>query len=186
MQSDEFRRTTHSHDLSPCRGARVGGRREKSLQPALCRMPWRRCTRRGKGSRTGGKSPAERHDGGRVARLGAAGLPRRGDACIRSSTGGVRKCRFLRARFECWSNHQTTCGKPITWDKPAPGDWLTYNGSLTANRYSHLHEINRANVSGLRLKWIFPIPHSGLEVTPLESSGVMYVTGRTRFTRSTL
>jgi PQQ-dependent dehydrogenase (methanol/ethanol family) len=68
-------------------------------------------------------------------------------------------------------------GKQVTWGKPEPGDWLTYNGKLSANRYSHLSEINRANVSRMRLKWIFPIPHSGLEVTPLEAGGVMYVTG---------
>ncbi len=68
-------------------------------------------------------------------------------------------------------------GRQVTWGKPEPGDWLTYNGKLSANRYSELSEINRANVGRLRLKWIFPIPHSGLELTPLEASGVMYVTG---------
>jgi len=29
-------------------------------------------------------------------------------------------------------------GKQVTWGKPEPGDWLTYNGKLSANRYSHL------------------------------------------------
>ena len=67
--------------------------------------------------------------------------------------------------------------RQITWGKPQPGDWLTYNGKLSANRYSELRQINTANVAGLRLKWIFPIPHFGLEVTPLEAAGVMYVTG---------
>jgi PQQ-dependent dehydrogenase (methanol/ethanol family) len=84
--------------------------------------------------------------------------------------------RYVRA-LNAGVTTMPPAAKPIAWDKPAPGDWLTYNGSLTANRYSHLNEINRANVSGLHLKWIFPIPHSGLEVTPLEASGVMYVTG---------
>ena len=68
-------------------------------------------------------------------------------------------------------------GKRLTWDKPAPGDWLTYNGNDSANRYSELKQINIANVNGLRLKWMFPIPHFGLEVTPLASSGVLYTTG---------
>jgi PQQ-dependent dehydrogenase (methanol/ethanol family) len=68
-------------------------------------------------------------------------------------------------------------GKRVTWGRPQPGDWLTYNGKLNANRYSDLKQINRSNVTGLRLKWIFPIPHFGLEVTPLEGDGVMYVTG---------
>ena len=68
-------------------------------------------------------------------------------------------------------------GRRVTWGKPEPGDWLTYNGNFTANRYSELKQIQTANVGGLRLKWIFPIPYYGLEVTPLEAGGVMYVTG---------
>jgi PQQ-dependent dehydrogenase (methanol/ethanol family) len=65
----------------------------------------------------------------------------------------------------------------VTWRDPQPGDWLTYNGNLSANRYSELKQIDTANVRGLQLKWLFPIPHFGLEVTPLEADGVMYVTG---------
>jgi len=65
----------------------------------------------------------------------------------------------------------------VTWHDPQPGDWLTYNGDLSGNRYSRLGGINVANVSRLRLLWMFPIPHFGLEVTPLEADGVMYVTG---------
>jgi glucose dehydrogenase len=65
----------------------------------------------------------------------------------------------------------------LTWRDPQPGDWLTYNGNLSANRYSELKQIDTANVRGLQLKWLFPIPHFGLEVTPLEADGVMYVTG---------
>lgn len=76
-------------------------------------------------------------------------------------------------------------GKPISvantrrvaWGPPQPGDWLTYNGSLSANRYSELAQINTGNVSSLRLRWIFPISQFGLETTPLEAGGVMYVTG---------
>ncbi len=65
----------------------------------------------------------------------------------------------------------------ITWDPPQPGDWLTYNGSLSANRYSPLRQITAANVASLQLKWIFPIESFGLETTPLAASGVLYVTG---------
>lgn len=68
-------------------------------------------------------------------------------------------------------------GGRVTWVKPQPGDWLTYNGKLSANRYSDLKQINVSNVAGLRLKWVFPITNFGLEVTPLEADGVMYVTG---------
>jgi PQQ-dependent dehydrogenase (methanol/ethanol family) len=67
--------------------------------------------------------------------------------------------------------------RKITWGEPKPGDWLTYNGNDSANRYSPLEEINTANVSSLQLKWVFPIQDFGLETTPLEAGGVLYVTG---------
>jgi PQQ-dependent dehydrogenase (methanol/ethanol family) len=70
-----------------------------------------------------------------------------------------------------------TAGKRITWGDPEPGDWLTYNGKVSANRYSELKQIHTGNVDALRLQWIFPIPYYGLEVTPLEAGGTMYVTG---------
>ncbi len=60
---------------------------------------------------------------------------------------------------------------------PHPGDWLTYNGNLNGNRYSPLKQIDAANVRNLAVKWIFPIDHFGLEVTPIVVDGVMYITG---------
>jgi len=77
---------------------------------------------------------------------------------------------------------------------PKPGDWLTYNGTLDANRYSDLTQINTSNVSRLTAKWIFTVPlwknllpdtayynenmkYFGLEVTPLVADGIMYITG---------
>ena len=65
----------------------------------------------------------------------------------------------------------------ITWGAPQPGDWLTYNGNDSANRYSPLKQITTANVSSLKLKWVFPIEYFGLETTPLAADGVLYVTG---------
>jgi len=61
--------------------------------------------------------------------------------------------------------------------KPQPGDWPTYNGQLSGNRYSPLTEINASNVSALAAKWMFPVKSpSQLEVTPVVVDGVMYVT----------
>jgi PQQ-dependent dehydrogenase (methanol/ethanol family) len=60
---------------------------------------------------------------------------------------------------------------------PRPGDWSTYNGQLNGNRYSGLNQINASNVKDLVLKWIFPMPHFGLESTPIVLDGVMYVSG---------
>lgn len=60
---------------------------------------------------------------------------------------------------------------------PKPGEWPTYNGNLSGNRYSPLREINTENVTHLAAKWMFPIANSRrLEVTPLVVDGVMYVT----------
>ncbi|MFN7932929.1 MAG: PQQ-binding-like beta-propeller repeat protein [Bryobacteraceae bacterium] len=77
---------------------------------------------------------------------------------------------------------------------PAPGDWLTYNGNLSGNRYSKLTQVNKANVGKLALKWSFSIPlwtqflpdtpyfrenmrYFGLETVPVVAGGIMYVTG---------
>lgn len=60
---------------------------------------------------------------------------------------------------------------------PNPGDWATYHGSITGNRHSALDQINVGNVKSLVLKWVFPINHNVLEVTPVVVDGVMYVTG---------
>jgi alcohol dehydrogenase (cytochrome c) len=65
----------------------------------------------------------------------------------------------------------------VTWGPPRPGDWRTYNGSDSANRYSPLTQITRENVASLKVKWVFPMPHVGLEVTPLAADGMLYVTG---------
>jgi PQQ-dependent dehydrogenase (methanol/ethanol family) len=60
---------------------------------------------------------------------------------------------------------------------PPQGDWPTYHGNISGNRHSELNEINPHNVRNLQLKWVFPIDHQVLEVTPVVVDGVMYVTG---------
>jgi PQQ-dependent dehydrogenase (methanol/ethanol family) len=77
---------------------------------------------------------------------------------------------------------------------PKPGDWLTYNGNVSGNRYSPLDQINASNVGKLALQWTFTVPlwmqflpdtpyyhenmrYFGLETVPLVADGVMYVTG---------
>ncbi|MGA2738691.1 MAG: PQQ-binding-like beta-propeller repeat protein [Bryobacteraceae bacterium] len=68
----------------------------------------------------------------------------------------------------------------ILWDRiahPQPGDWPTYHGQLSGNRYSALDQITQRNVKELAPRWIFPVPNARhLEVTPLVVDGVMYVT----------
>ena len=77
---------------------------------------------------------------------------------------------------------------------PSPGNWLTYNGDLSGNRYSSLSEINAGNVHQLQLQWIYTVPlwkqfypdtsyyrenmqYFGLETTPLVAGGILYATG---------
>jgi PQQ-dependent dehydrogenase (methanol/ethanol family) len=67
--------------------------------------------------------------------------------------------------------------RKVTWGPPRAGDWLTYNGNDSGNRFSPLKQINTSNVSSLKLKWIFPLQSFGLETTPLAADGVLYVTG---------
>ncbi len=63
------------------------------------------------------------------------------------------------------------------WPDLKPGDWPTYNGNDSGNRYSPLKQITTANVASLQLKWVFPLQHFALETTPLAVDGVLYLTG---------
>jgi alcohol dehydrogenase (cytochrome c) len=54
--------------------------------------------------------------------------------------------------------------------------WPTYNGQASGNRYSPLTQITPGNVSRLAPQWVFTLPNvSQVQVTPLVSDGVMYV-----------
>jgi alcohol dehydrogenase (cytochrome c) len=63
--------------------------------------------------------------------------------------------------------------------KPKAGDWPTYHGQLSGNRYSALAGITPGNVKNLSPRWMFSVPDQGnqpLEGTPVVVDGVMYVT----------
>ena len=66
----------------------------------------------------------------------------------------------------------------IAFGPPQLGDWRTYNGNDSGNRYSLLKQITTANVASLKLKWIFPLTYFGIESTPIAADGVLYVTGQ--------
>jgi alcohol dehydrogenase (cytochrome c) len=60
---------------------------------------------------------------------------------------------------------------------PKPGDWPSYNGQLSGNRYTELAQITPDNIRKLAPKWIYPGGAGrGLEVTPIVVDGIMYVT----------
>jgi glucose dehydrogenase len=68
----------------------------------------------------------------------------------------------------------------------AQQDWPVYGGDPGNSRYSTLKQINRSNVTRLKVAWVYhtgdisdgskyPV-HSAFEATPLVADGVMYVT----------
>lgn len=61
---------------------------------------------------------------------------------------------------------------------PKSGDWPTYNGRLSGNRYSPLTQVTPANVGRLLLQWIAPMPQLGLEATPIVVDGILYFSGQ--------
>jgi alcohol dehydrogenase (cytochrome c) len=60
-----------------------------------------------------------------------------------------------------------------------PGNWLTYGGNYSAQRYSTLTEITPANVANLKSLWVYQQAETvKWEVTPLVVDGVMYISER--------
>ena len=59
-------------------------------------------------------------------------------------------------------------------EDPAPGDWLTWRRTPNGWGYSPLDQVNRDNVSDLRLVWTRPLRPGGQEGTPLAYGGTLY------------
>src|SRR5580704_14584419 len=67
---------------------------------------------------------------------------------------------------------------PLTEDvlkNPSPNDWLMYNRTYDAQRFSPLQQINKSNVSQLKLAWSVTQGAGSQEGIPLVHDGVMYV-----------
>src|ERR1700730_5377808 len=107
----------------------------------------------------------------------AAGMPSFSDLSADDRTALVGYLRRLNGETILAPVTAIEPARKITFGAPQPGDWLTYNGKDSANRYSPLKQINTANVSSLKVKWVFPIQYFGLETTPLAADGMVYVTG---------
>jgi alcohol dehydrogenase (cytochrome c) len=60
---------------------------------------------------------------------------------------------------------------------PDPKDWLSWRRTLDSWGYSPLDQIDRDNVSQLRLVWVRPLAEGHQEGTPLVHNGVMYFPG---------
>jgi len=82
--------------------------------------------------------------------------------------GDDRKLHLLRRSVGAGNTY-----RPVT----SQTDWTSYNGGNTGSRYSTLAQITRANASSLAPKWMFSLRNTNnLQVTPIVSEGVMYVT----------
>src|ERR1017187_2329009 len=67
--------------------------------------------------------------------------------------------------------------KPVTQEmllNPSPDDWLMYSRTYDAQRFSPLKEINRTNVSQLRMSWTRGLGAGTMETIPIVHNGVMY------------
>jgi len=63
--------------------------------------------------------------------------------------------------------------RPVT----SQTDWTSYNGGASGSRYSTLAQINKSNAAALAPQWMFSLRNTNnLQVTPIVSEGVMYVT----------
>ena len=61
--------------------------------------------------------------------------------------------------------------------KPNPANWLSWRRTLDGWGYSPLDQINRSNVSRMRMVWARGLPAGSVEATPLVYEGMMYVPG---------
>ena len=68
----------------------------------------------------------------------------------------------------------------------ADGEWPTYGGNLSNDRYSPLDQITPENFNDMEMAWQFrtdsfgPTPESRFQSTPLMINGVLYTTAGTR------
>ncbi len=108
----------------------------------------------------------------------AAGMPSFADLSAADLTAVARYLRKLNPDSIMGAVIPIEPARKIAWGDPQPGDWLTYNGDDSGNRFSPLRQIDTSNVASLKLKWIFPMSYFGIETTPLEAAGVLYVTGQ--------
>jgi len=106
-----------------------------------------------------------------------AGMPSFADLSARDLRALANYLRVLNMGTIAGPATGTESVRKVSWGPPQPGDWLSYNGNDSGNRYSPLKQISTDNVSSLKLKWIFPVQYFGLETTPLAAGGVLYLTG---------
>jgi len=77
-----------------------------------------------------------------------------------------------------WAGPQVKDYKPVTEQmllNPSPDDWLMYSRTYDAWRDSPLKQVNKRNVSELRMAWVRGLGEGVTETIPIVHDGVMYV-----------
>jgi alcohol dehydrogenase (cytochrome c) len=67
---------------------------------------------------------------------------------------------------------------PVTQEMllhPSPDDWLMYSRTYDAQRFSPLKQVDRSNVSQLRMAWTRGLGPGASETIPIVHNGVMYL-----------
>ena len=75
-------------------------------------------------------------------------------------------------------NRQVEGFRPVTeamLQQPPPGDWLSWRRTLDGHGFSPLDQVNRDNVSRLRVAWALTMQEGNNQPTPLVHDGVMYL-----------
>ena len=95
----------------------------------------------------------------------------------------IAKCRFAAALGLLLLSSVASLGQNVPYERilhaqSEPQSWLTYGGSYFSQQYSSLKQINRQNVSSLRIAWMYQPsrPVANLESSPIVVDGVMYIT----------
>lgn len=80
-------------------------------------------------------------------------------------------------------NPAPSLGQNVSYDRilhsqSEPQSWLTYGGSYSSQQFSSLKQINRTNISNLKVAWMYQPSKavSNLEASPIVVDGVMYIT----------
>src|SRR5262245_43468634 len=85
---------------------------------------------------------------------------------------------FAAAPFAPSLRAQAPQFRPVTdamLGNPDPGDWLMINRTFDAHRFSPLDQINKSNVSQLRMAWTRGLPPGTQETTPVVHDGIIYM-----------
>ncbi|MEI9815346.1 MAG: PQQ-binding-like beta-propeller repeat protein [Acidobacteriota bacterium] len=80
---------------------------------------------------------------------------------------------YLLAQNKAVPNYVPLTAKVL--ENPSPNDWVMYNRTYDAQRYSPLKQINKNNVGQLKLAWSKVQAKGTTETIPLVYNGVMYL-----------